>query len=569
MSESPKRKPEIVKKEEDELLRVKTEDANSDIEVDHVENMDDEEVNVTKIEEVDDPIQETEPVSKVEDEEDELPSKELISDHDDDLEESVPAEEEEEEEEEEEDSEKHAEDDHVEDDHEGNHEEDDHEEDDHEEDDHEKDDHEEDDHEEDDHAEKQSNQDEQNSPEPQDQEEEEEGEKEYPDDEDESHENEHAAGSDVDQNDSGSEKDIEEGVFKLKRHKKAISESRATAKSQLPVQKTRPPKHRTDDEELEAGRNGKRSKSSSAPAEENEGDNQDDGDSDGIVDDEPQDEETRRRKELKERIQNAGAKPKKKSRKANEESLDMYQDELVNQLRDQMRKAAIADAECVRNSQPAINKLKMLPKVTAVIRKGTMADTILDNNLLESIRIWLEPLPDASLPAYQIQKELFDALEALPIKTIHLRESGLGRVVLFYQRSKRPQLNIKRAVDRLIGNWTRPIMGRSDNYRDKRIRSSNYNLQNDDAYRKRSTAASQGAASQNSGDLSSANAVRRNRAMIPNSKPVYYEVAPKSVITQSAGKNRGGNNESYRRMTQKLLSKKTSSRKSGVSIEGR
>lgn len=371
-----------------------------------------------------------------------------------------------------------------------------------------------------------------------------------------------------DQNKSGSEKDIEEDVYKLKRHKKAVSEMRAATVASLPVQKTRPRKHRPEDEELENARNAKRAKSTSAPP---EGDDVED-DDDGIRDDqeeeeEQMDEETRRRKELQLRIKNAGAQPKKKSRKANEESLDMYQDELVNQLRNEMRKVAIADAECVRNSQPAINKLKMLPKVTSIIRKGALADTILDNNLLESVRIWLEPLPDASLPAYQIQKELFDALETLPIKTVHLRESGLGRVVIFYQRSKRPQLNIKRAVDRLVGNWTRPIMGRSDNYRDKMIRTSNYNVQSDEAYKKRSVAATQSAMA---ADQASAAASRRNRAMIPMNKPVYYEVAPKSVITQNAAaRSRGGNTENYRRMTQKLMSKKAATRKSGMSIEGR
>lgn len=71
--------------------------------------------------------------------------------------------------------------------------------------------------------------------------------------------------------------------------------------------------------------------------------------------------------------------------------------------------------------------------------------------MLESVRLWLEPLPDASLPAYSIQKEMFAALEELPIKTVHLRESGIGKVVLFYQQSRKPQVSIKHIAEKLVG----------------------------------------------------------------------------------------------------------------------
>lgn len=386
----------------------------------------------------------------------------------------------------------------------------------------------------------------------------------------------------------GEEKDIDEDLFKLKRHKKTSSSGeKSTPSSAKPTQKVRPRKKHTD---IALGQEAGRKRSHSDSGLENGEDGQEDGDVfeenqepvDSDLDDPNMDEATRRRKLLKKRIQEHGAKPKKKSRKADDESLDAFQDELINRLREEMRKAAIADAECIKNSQPAINKLKMLPRVTSVLRKGTLADTILDNNLLESIRIWLEPLPDASLPAYQIQKELFEALETLPIKTIHLRESGLGRVVLFYKQSIRPQLNIKRIVDRLMGNWTRPIMGRSDNYRDKIIRTSNYNVQDDSAYRRRGAAAAAlaaaagagGSSSQDGGstnnDLAAASAIRRNRAFIPTAKPVYYEVAPKSVISNAAAGQTKAVNESYKRMTNRLLGKKKpSARKSHVSLEGR
>ncbi|KAK9470839.1 uncharacterized protein V1510DRAFT_421972 [Dipodascopsis tothii] len=135
------------------------------------------------------------------------------------------------------------------------------------------------------------------------------------------------------------------------------------------------------------------------------------------------------------------------------------QDDRIVDLRERMRQAAIHDAEAIRQGVPATAKLQMLAEVRDVLRKQTLFDSILDNNMLESVRLWLEPLPDASLPAYSIQRELIYALDRLPIKTTHLRESGIGKVMLYYQKSRKPQLAIKRMADKLIGDWSRPIIG--------------------------------------------------------------------------------------------------------------
>lgn len=40
-------------------------------------------------------------------------------------------------------------------------------------------------------------------------------------------------------------------------------------------------------------------------------------------------------------------------------------------------------------------------------------DNILDNQLLDAIRVWLEPLPDRSLPSLDIQSQMLDALDSV------------------------------------------------------------------------------------------------------------------------------------------------------------
>lgn len=131
--------------------------------------------------------------------------------------------------------------------------------------------------------------------------------------------------------------------------------------------------------------------------------------------------------------------------------------------------AASRDADAIGAGQPAVHKLAMLDEVKEVLQRPNLMATAMDNNFLEAMRRWLEPLPNKSLPAYSIQKLMFEIMGKMKITTDYLRESGIGKVVMFYTKDKRPQLHIKREADRLIGEWSRPILGRSDDYHSREI----------------------------------------------------------------------------------------------------
>ncbi|KAK9446630.1 uncharacterized protein V1518DRAFT_423630 [Limtongia smithiae] len=172
------------------------------------------------------------------------------------------------------------------------------------------------------------------------------------------------------------------------------------------------------------------------------------------------DPETRKIRELEQRM-DAALKPTRRRKNVDEDDLEQMQDQKIAELGDRMRAAAMQDADAIKDGAPATHKLHMLKDVREVLQKHALYDSILDNNLLECCRLWLEPLPDASLPAYSIQRELFSALQELPIKTVHLRESGVGKVVLYYHKSRKPQPDIKRIADKLLGDWSRPIMSQT------------------------------------------------------------------------------------------------------------
>ncbi|MCJ1399567.1 Transcription factor iws1 [Xylographa trunciseda] len=188
----------------------------------------------------------------------------------------------------------------------------------------------------------------------------------------------------------------------------------------------------------------------------------------------------RRRRALDRAMDNALKNPNKRRRRADGIDVNSMADEEIASLRQRMADAAERDvqARSADPPRPAMHKLRLLPEVVALLNRNgrEIENAIVDpeNNLLESVRFFLEPLNDGSLPAYNIQRELFACLAKLPIGKDSLVSSGIGKVVLFYTKSKKPELGIKRQAERLLGEWTRPILKRSDDYRKRVLEEIDY-----------------------------------------------------------------------------------------------
>jgi transcription factor SPN1 len=151
------------------------------------------------------------------------------------------------------------------------------------------------------------------------------------------------------------------------------------------------------------------------------------------------------------------------------QDLESMADQEIEEMRTRMTRAAEEDGEDVRLGKPASKKLAMLPEVVALLNRNNYTQAILDpeTNLLEAVRFFLEPLTDGSLPAYNIQRELFAALAKLPMTKEALISSGIGKVILFYRKSKRPEPAIKRQATKLMEEWSRPLLQRSDDFTKK------------------------------------------------------------------------------------------------------
>ncbi|EKG19633.1 Transcription factor IIS, partial [Macrophomina phaseolina MS6] len=188
------------------------------------------------------------------------------------------------------------------------------------------------------------------------------------------------------------------------------------------------------------------------------------------------DPQERRRRALDAKMDEALKGGRKKSRKQQGIDLEAQADAEIEDMRRRMTEAAQADNEGRERGEPAIHKLKLLPEVVALLNRNNLQNNLVDPdiNLLQAVRFFLEPLNDGSMPAYNIQRELFTVLAKLPITKDSLVASGIGKVINFYTKTNRAEGSIKRQAEKLIGEWTRPILKRTDDYRKKEVAEANY-----------------------------------------------------------------------------------------------
>ncbi|CAO3635192.1 unnamed protein product [Cunninghamella blakesleeana] len=259
--------------------------------------------------------------------------------------------------------------------------------------------------------------------------------------------------------------------------------------------------------------------------------------------DEPLDPEQIIRNEVAEAFERAlKSGVKKRKKRTDDEDLERTMDEELHNLRERMKVAAETDVIANQQQKPAIAKLKMIDEVKNTLNNSSLFDSILDNQLLDAIRVWLEPLPDRALPSLEIQNELLDILDKLPAAAEHLRESGIGKIVFFYKKTSRAEPTIQRKADHLVAKWTRLVLKRSESYRERRHESLEYNKEEMLHKRKRFRME----------DATKDIDETKLHVNIPLPVAPDYDVAPRSTVR--ADKSRSAKNHPYKRLKTKMRS---------------
>lgn len=267
-------------------------------------------------------------------------------------------------------------------------------------------------------------------------------------------------------------------VGQLGRHKrKRVEGEDGEARKRKEKRREKPKKNRRrreDTEEFEGGQtiDGKRTRKPKRDGETNRRQAlQEEEDDESLTPDE------RRRRALDRKMDEALRNPNQRRGKKDGLDLEQYADKEIERMRDRMIAACQEDGANRIKGLPGMKKLELLPEVKNLLNRTQLASQIVDPelNLLEAVKFFLEPLtPDGVLPAYSIQRELFAALAKLPISKQALISSGIGRVVLFYTKSRQPEDGIKRQAEKLLSMWMRQILKRSDDYRKRHLPTATY-----------------------------------------------------------------------------------------------
>jgi transcription factor SPN1 len=262
--------------------------------------------------------------------------------------------------------------------------------------------------------------------------------------------------------------------------------------------------------------------------------------------------------------------PRRKKKGDDIDIVEGYHDDVCVRLRDRMYTAAENDRKANSKKMPATSKLAMLDEVVGALQNTTLWSSIIDNEVLKAVKMWLEPLPDKSLPAVGIQKAVFEVLPKMDLDTATIREAGLGAIVLFYTKTKRVTPSINRAAEALVQTWSRPIIKRPADFRSRYIQTADdlerpeYDEYDEDGEPRESRPKPKAKTKQQRFNVAEALVENRDRkgARLPNVRDVQYTVAPESRLTHRSGETGyiariQQDNKKFNRFARQLKGQKT------------
>ncbi|KAI1723029.1 TFIIS helical bundle-like domain-containing protein [Ditylenchus destructor] len=231
----------------------------------------------------------------------------------------------------------------------------------------------------------------------------------------------------------------------------------------------------------------------------------------------------------------------KKRRHRNKDSILLISDsdDKVQAVVQAMGDAANEDRVSNQDKRPAIQKRKLLPMVRSMLLKADLFETLLDNGMMSSISEWLAPLPDKSLPALEVRSTLLKILESYPrLEQGILKQSGLGKAVMFLFKHPKETKENKTIAAKLIREWSRPIFQLDTDFRSV---SREERLQRDyahmpEAKRRRISRTRNKSGSDTDDESADLSDLRPgqvgfiNRARVPKPSTKDYVIRPKSTI---------------------------------------
>lgn len=123
----------------------------------------------------------------------------------------------------------------------------------------------------------------------------------------------------------------------------------------------------------------------------------------------------------------------------------------------EMLNAVIQDNNNNQKAMSATNKLEKVDIFIKFLLNKDLQERLLNENILEVVRKWLEPLPDKSLPNIKIKKGLLDVLKNIYINKDLISDSKIGEIIHFYMINPEECKEIRGLAKEIIFKWLNKI----------------------------------------------------------------------------------------------------------------
>ena len=158
-------------------------------------------------------------------------------------------------------------------------------------------------------------------------------------------------------------------------------------------------------------------------------------------------------------------------------------EQLVQEILYRMDTAQSADETAISEGKPGLEKLKLLDTVVDTLSKVQLQSTLLDFNLLEVMRKWIQPSASGHLPNVGIRTKLLKVTKRLPVYKDHLKRSGFGKIVMALYKHPDETPENSEVCRELIERWSRSVFDKSMDYK----RLAEYEQEKEASYRKTPT----------------------------------------------------------------------------------